>query len=925
MSSVVQWILLILLSCWLGPAQAALSAPAEGVLLRDSGELDYLFDADAALSVDDFQRGAGTWQPVQSIVRVPRSSPDTLWLRLRIAAPTHDRAMVLYHPVARQRVLDVYVVEAGKITASYETGTTRPFNSRPLNYRNYLFPFTLHAAEPVDVYVRVRGYPGRSLAVLQLWPQQQLLAALPSHDAFEWANFGVISVTTIAGIVVWLFGRERLFALFALLVGSHLFSYLVTRGYGFQWLWPNSPRFDQIAEPLSIALSLVANVGFSIAFLNLREHTPRLHQVAQSVMYVGIAQIIAAPLFPSLIETSSVVTLLVMYPFLLGAASYLFVTHRNRTDAGMFLLSFGIYILFVTSVLVTTLGGFHNWWHSAHLIDIGQLIRIFLLAGCLGFRFRQTVRNEERARADARAKSEFLARMSHEIRTPMNGILGMSELLREAGLNSTQRRYNDIVYSSATSLLTIINDILDFSKIQAGRMTVEKVPLDVHRLAVDVLTLFRIKADEKGIELLLDIRPQVPAWIMGDPTRLRQILINFLSNAVKFTERGEIRLRIAKRGGTLIVAVEDTGLGIAPAAQERLFESFMQADASIARHHGGTGLGLAITLQLAELMGGKVGMNSELGVGSTFWVELPLQVTARQEPAPIPLALQGKTVLLVDDNVHFCELVAEHVRSWGMVLHIANGGAAALKWMHELSAGGVAVDLISIDLKMPDMGGLELAHALKREYGAALPPLLLLTASTDIPDNGELRSAGILFAQEKPLLAVDLRDAFARTLGLIAAAAVEKVVTARVDQAQRALIVLVAEDNPTNQVVIQSMLKKLGHGCLLATGGAEAIAMYQQRHHEIDLVLMDCDMPGVDGYEATQGIRAFEREQQLPHKIIIALTAHTLEEQIRLCYAAGMDNHLSKPVGLERLRDFLQEASNPAASRVASSGDDVNN
>ncbi len=920
MANVMRWLSGFILAGWLIPAHAALTLSDDAVLLRNSGALDYFFDDSAALTVEDVQRDAGRWQPAHPDSRVPRSSDQPLWLRLRIGASPVDRDMVLYHPVARQKIFDVYLVENGKILARYETGTSRPFSSRPLPYRAYLFPLEVHAGQPLDVYVRVRGYPGRTLSTLQLWPAQQLLARLPTEAAFEWANLGVIVVSTVVACVVFLFVRERLFGLFALFVAAHLFSFVVTRGYAFEWLWPNLPQLDLIAEPVSISLSLIINVGFSVAFLNLRRYTPRLHRFAMAAIYLGVVLVAMSPFVPVLVETISVFALLVMYVFLLGVATYLFVQRRNRRDAAMFLMSFGIYIVFMNMVLASTLAGFHNWWHSSHLVDIGQLLRIFLLAACLGYRFRETVRNEERARADARAKSEFLARMSHEIRTPMNGILGMSELLREAGLNSTQRRYNDIVYSSATSLLTIINDILDFSKIQAGRMTVEKVPLDLHRLAVDVLTLFRIKADEKNIELLLDIRPNVAAWVMGDPTRLRQILINFLSNAIKFTERGEIRLRISRRdsadkSGELIrIAVEDTGPGIPFDKQARLFESFIQADASVARHHGGTGLGLAISLQLAELMGGRVGVYSNVGSGSVFWAELPLTPTAKQESSPPLLSLQGKTVLVVDDNVHFCQLVAEHVRSWGMQLLVANSGADAVARMRECIDRGLIIDAISIDLKMPDMNGIQLAQALRAEHGAALPPLLLLTAATDIPDGTVLRRAGILMAQEKPLLATDLRDAYARVLGLLVAPAAAAPVVAQAETPDRALIVMVVEDNPTNQIVIQSMLRKLGHACLLVSGGVEAVAVYRERHREIDLILMDCDMPDIDGYEATRRIRLCEHERQLARKPIIALTAHTLEEQIRQCYDAGMDGHLAKPLGMERLREFLQETSSSGVS-----------
>ncbi len=912
MARTAWWITALILCCWWVPAEAVLPVPTDGVLLRDSGELYYLLDSNDRLTLNELRTGDAQWRRVDAKTRMPRSTSNPLWLHVRIAAPLRDQAMILYHPIARQLVLDVYVIERDTVIARYETGISRPFASRPLAYRNFLFPVAMHAGQATDIYLRVRGYPSRTLGVLQLWPEQKLLAELPLHDAFEWANIGVMSVTAMAMCVVWLFVRERVIGLFALFVVTQLFSYLATRGYAFEWLWPNSPKIDVASEPLAVSISLIVNVGFSVVFLKMREYTPRLHRFTVAALYVFAVFAVLAPFYPIVIETIGVFSLLVMYLFLLAVSIYLFMGGKNRLYSGMFLLSSGVYMLFAVTVLTTSLIGFYSWWYSLHLIDLGQLIRILILAGCLGYRFRETVRSEESAHADARAKSEFLARMSHEIRTPMNGILGMSELLRDAGLNNTQRRYNEIVYASATSLLTIINDILDFSKIQAGRLAVENVPLDLHRLAVDALTLFRMKADEKNIEMLCDIRPNVAAWVMGDPTRIRQILINLLSNAIKFTEAGEIRLRISKNGERTRIAVIDTGPGIPPETQSRLFESFMQADASIARRHGGTGLGLAISLQLAELMGGKIGVQSQPGRGSTFWIELPLPATAKQEPSSSVLDLQNKCVLVVDDNVHFCELVAESVKSWGMHLHIAHSGAQALARVRELRQKNTNFDVISIDLKMPGMNGLELARALNVECGAALPPLLLLTATIDIPPNTVLREAGIVLAQEKPLLAADLREAFARALGLMAAPAPSALSAAFDEVPGAALTVLVVEDNPTNQLVIQTMLEKLGNTCLLAVDGAQAIAMYESRHADLNLILMDCDMPDMSGYETTRRIRHYEREYRLPHKTIIALTAHTLDEQIAECYQAGMDKHLAKPLGINQLRDFLAELNGSA-------------
>jgi len=910
----IGWLItVLLLSCRVGPAQAALPVPDAGVTLQSSGEIYYLIDHSGSLTLDQLRRGdhlsADTqnntqWQLADASTKLQHFSDSPVWFHFQIAAPEQDSPLILYSSAVNLVEIDVYALLGDEVVTRYQTGISRPFASRPLADPEFLFPLRVRAHEPLDVYVRNRGYPDRALALLQLWPEQKLLAALPNHREFDWANLGVLIMATCVATVLWLFVRQAPLGWFAVFVAMQQYAAVITRGYAFERIWPNWPALAGVASSLIIVMALFVNICFSLAFLDVRRQAPRLYRVAQ----FGLAMLVVlgglALVWPVVVESLGLASILVIYPFLLGVSYYLFRYGDNRVDAGVYLACSAFYFAIVIATSLLLLLDVHMS-SPEHVIDVAQQIRIFILAGCLSYRFRQTVRSEERARAEARAKSEFLARMSHEIRTPMNGILGMSELLRDAGLNNTQRRYNDIVYSSASALLTIINDILDFSKIQADRMSVEKIPFDLHRLAVDVLTLFRVKADEKNLELLCDIRPEVPAWVMGDPTRIRQILINFLSNAVKFTDVGEVRLRLSSKGNLIRIEVEDTGPGIPLDVQPRLFESFMQADASIARQHGGTGLGLAISMQLAQLMGGKEGVNSTLGKGSTFWVELPLPATSKQEDAPPALALQNKSILIVDDNVHFCELVAEHVRAWGMQLQVANSGAAALACVRAMREKNTNFNLISIDLKMPGMNGIELAHALKDACGTALPPLLLLTATTDIPTLATQRNAGILLAQEKPLLACDLREAFARVLGLAPPPAPGEAPMAHIEQMARALTILAVEDNLTNQVVIQTMLQKLGHDCLLAVDGAEALAFYKTRHDDFDLVLMDCDMPGIDGYEATQQIREYENDRHLKRKTIIALTAHTLAEQIQRCYESGMDGHIAKPVGMNQLREML--------------------
>ena len=873
-------------------------------LIRDTGLLYFLRDETSQRTFDDV-RAVQKWQQVDASTRFPLATDIAIWFRFRVAAAERDRALALVYANPRLREFDVYVLNDGVIDEQFHTGTSRPFSSRPLPHPEFLFPFSLRAGETADIYLRVRGRPQSILEYLSLQTQQELIVRSQTSTMISSSYLGVLTVAALACLIVLVFTRNAVVAALALYIWSIFFTYAVEHGFGFKWFWPNHPILNNSALIWSALLPFIATGILAITILRLREVSSAGYRLQIGLLVIFTLAIPISWFWPSVIGTAILPTYCIQYLSLIGISFWRW--RKGDRNAGLFLLFTSLYVL-PLAISIVTVPNNSSLWYDNIVRYVVQLIQIGLLAGCIGLRFRETIRNEEAAKADSSAKSEFLARMSHEIRTPMNGILGMSELLNDSGLNGTQRRYNDIVYSSATALLTVINDILDFSKIQAGRMRVEVVPFDLHRVAVDALTLFRLKADEKNIELLCDIPSDMPAWVSGDPTRIRQMLINFLGNAIKFTDSGEIRLSItpSPHNGLTRIAVSDTGVGIATAQQAQLFKAFSQLEDG-SRHYGSTGLGLVITKQLAELLGGSVGVRSEPARGSCFWIDLPLPPTSVQEAPQSLDVLAGKSVLLVDDNVHFCELAAMHIRNWQMQIHVAHNAEQALRCVAEQRAIDNTFDLISIDLKMPGKNGLELARALQQEYGENLPPLLLLTACTDIPDLAEREAAGIVVTEEKPLLAADLRAAFSRTLGLAATRASLHQVKSMNAVSSTPLMVLVAEDNVTNQVVIQTMLRKLGHDSVICANGSELLFTYRVRYEEFDLILMDCEMPVLNGYDATLSIRALEERLELRRCPIVALSAHTLEEHVERCFAAGMDEHVAKPLNLSRLRQCLDK------------------
>lgn len=841
-----------------------------------------------------------------------------------------------------------YLVHNGVVEDSAISGDKVPFDHRRIQHRNPLFKLTLQPDVVYHLFIKVQT-EGSLQVPLTLWNPDSFWTRDINFMVVQGLFYGTLIIMGIYNLFIFLVVRDKNYLIYVCSVFSFVLFQASLYGLSFQYLWPNNPLWNDYGILIGISAFGFFSVSFSNSFLQLKQYLPVAHKIMLFVALWCLINFITIPFIPYQYAIQ-IGTLPAPFTSIVALVSGIILVKRGHKHARYFTLAWFTFLIGLFVLALNKFGVLPRMFLTEYASQIGAAMEVVLISFALGDRINQArdaafqaqqkaLANEKIARieqakrneleiktkeeelkaqqqiieakAESKAKSQFLATMSHEIRTPMNGVLGMAELLKNTELNSQQKQYVNVINQSGKTLLNIINDILDLSKIEAGKMELEQVDINLEQLISECASVFQLGASNKSLEFVAYIQPGTPQWVLGDPTRLRQILLNLLGNALKFTQQGHIILKVEKESHSndkalIQFTVQDTGIGIPREKQRHLFKMFSQAHTSTSRQFGGTGLGLSICRNLTELMGGHISVESNPDQGTRFVVKVPLvsmdeQLQHQNETRD----LQNKQVMIISPSLVMTEIMSEVISSWGMTVISCHSSETALELLNK-SVNSRPINLIYLDAPTSQESARRIALDISHISQYQAIPKILSSMDAVQQDQAFLDKTGIVLTIHRPCSVHLLKDFFRTALGITAQLNSEDPeYQTDNENVLSNLKVLVAEDNSVNQLVIQNMLKNLGVAADYVLNGAEAVGAFNSAKEPYDLILMDCEMPELDGFQATETIRDYESKlNQLP-AIIIALTAHVMPEYREKTTLVGMDDYLAKPLELNRLKEKL--------------------